>query len=176
MKKQEKKDIVRYIISEFHTIGKTKLQKTVYFAQEALGIPMDFEFTMHYYGPYSRELDMLTTEMKYSASVDIAYYLSGGGYGSEIKVREETDKIQIDPTYKDKIHKLLDVIREYDTNQMELCATTHFTNSILKERGIANTRERVAKETQQLKPKFQMDQIYQYLDKLVDSKLLFTAG
>ena len=109
-------------------------------------------------------------------SINISYYSSGGWYGSEIKVREETDKIQIDPTYKDKIHKLLDVIREYDTNQMELCATIHFINSILEERGIANTRERVAKETQLLKPKFQMDQIYHYLDRLVDVKLLFIAG
>lgn len=175
MEKQEKKEIVKYIISESATIGKTKLQKTVYFAQEALGIPMDFEFTMHYYGPYSRELDMLTTEMKYFDSIDISYYSSGGWYGSEIKVGQETDKIQIDPTYKDRIHKLLAVIREYDTNQMELCATIHFVNSILEERGIANTRERVAKETQLLKPKFQMDQIYQYLDKLVDVKLLFIA-
>ncbi len=176
MEKQEKRDIVRYIISEFHTVGKTKLQKTVYFAQEALGIPMDFEFTMHYYGPFSRELEMLTTEMNYLDSLDITYFSSGGRYGSEIKIREETDKIEIHRKYRDKIHGLLDVIRGYDASEMELCATIHFINSILEERGISNTRERVAKETQLLKPKFQMDQIYKYLDRLVDSKLLSTAG
>lgn len=36
--------------------GETHLQKSVYFLQEMLGVPTDFDYILYKYGPFSREL------------------------------------------------------------------------------------------------------------------------
>ena len=36
--------------------GETHIQKTAYFLEEALGVPLDYSFTLYWYGPYSFDL------------------------------------------------------------------------------------------------------------------------
>ena len=45
----------RLVRSDGQRLGKTKLQKLVYFCK-ASGVPMPYTFDMYYYGPFSQEL------------------------------------------------------------------------------------------------------------------------
>ena len=48
---------IQVIVERHDDVGKTKLQKISYFFQEALSIPLKYRFRMHYFGPYSDDLD-----------------------------------------------------------------------------------------------------------------------
>ena len=73
-------ELVREIVRRHCGIGKTKIQKITYFLQESVGVPLGYPFRMHYYGPYSDELDgvlSLTSSLGY---IDINPDPNGFGY------------------------------------------------------------------------------------------------
>ena len=43
--------IIRYLVDKLKDVGKTKIQKIIYFLQEAFGVPLDYVYTMYYFGP-----------------------------------------------------------------------------------------------------------------------------
>ena len=48
---------IRRIVDRCDDIGKTKIQKISYFLQESVGAELGYRFRIHYYGPYSDDLD-----------------------------------------------------------------------------------------------------------------------
>ena len=49
--------VIRRIADLAPDPGKTSIQKIAYFIQSGLNIPLGYRFKMHYFGPYSEELD-----------------------------------------------------------------------------------------------------------------------
>lgn len=60
MKRRQREAIVAALdvkLAEQHSwCGETHLQKSVFFLQELLGVPTDFEYILYKFGPFSREL------------------------------------------------------------------------------------------------------------------------
>ena len=83
--------VIRRIVGRHRDIGKTKIQKIVYFLQESVDVPLKYPFRMHYYGPYSDELDgnlSLTESIGY---IDINPDPNGFGYHvTPVMERENT--------------------------------------------------------------------------------------
>ncbi len=145
--------IVHRIVSLCGDIGKTKIQKITYFLQEAVGVPVMYPFRMHYYGPYSDELDGVVSLAQMLGYIEIKPDPDGFGY-HVTKGSESTDLPSPPPELSDDLEESMDRATEtlgaLETAKLELYATIHF---IGRSRG-NSTRDEVLKTVQSLKPKF----------------------
>lgn len=151
-------ELVREIVRRYGDIGKTKIQKITYFLQESVGMPLGYPFRMHYYGPYSDELDGILSLTKSLGYVDIEPDPNGFGY--HVTPVEESEGIPwqgYDRRRDLEVRELTEVIDgaigilgELDTPKLELFATIHFIGGPKGNYSKAQTLQIVKR----LKPKF----------------------
>lgn len=159
---------IRRIVDRCTDIGKTKIQKISYFLQESIGVPLMYPFRMHYYGPYSDELDRVLSLARSVGFIDIKPDPDGFGYHvtpieeSESSWLQEYD-ISEDPNIT-QIDETIRVLGSIETFRLELYATIHFIDRTEGEQ----SKDQTLKIVKRLKPKFTDDQIelaYQTLSK-----------
>jgi uncharacterized protein YwgA len=171
MEGELKREIVFSVISGMPSLGKTKLQKSLYFLQESQGVPLGFDFVMYHYGPYSDDIDSVLTEMSARGTIEIVGYPRGDWVGYEIRPNEK-EKIAVPSKYAEQIERVASFFSSLDARETELCATIHFVKSILAEKKQEATRAAVVREVINIKPKFSPDDICGWIDKLVASGLM----
>lgn len=133
-------------------LGKTQVQKLVYFAQDC-GIPLQYKYEIYHYGPYSFEL---SHELGSLDSLGVLNIQSDpSGFGFDISTGKFADRFELDPKYQKKIDK---VIRHFGSNtpaQLEVKATIHFVHSVLNKKTSMNkTKYEVVQKVHALKPRF----------------------
>jgi uncharacterized protein YwgA len=120
-------DIVRIIrLNGGRIIGKTRLQKTVYFL-ETLNLGSGFEFSYHHYGPYSEELANSVNDARALDMLSIEWGVSQEGAEYAIFL-DKGEKIQEDekPERDELRRAVLTVLRGYSSVELELAATSDF--------------------------------------------------
>ena len=159
---------VRRIVSQRNNIGKTKIQKICYFLQEAVGVELMYPFRMHYYGPYSDELDRTLSLASSVGFIDIMPDLAGFGYHVTASETGSTWPQWYDIANAPDIQRIdeaIDVLATLETYELELYATIHFINGRKSNLSKDQTLDTVGR----IKPKFTHDQIdraYQTLKKV----------
>ena len=151
-------ELIREIVRRHGDIGKTKIQKITYFLQESVGLPLGYPFRMHYYGPYSDELDGTLSLTKSLGYVDINPDPNGFGY--HVTTVEESEDMswqgydrRIDPEIKDRIEVIddaIEILGGLDTPEIELYATIHFIGGPKSN----YSKEQTLQTVRRLKPKF----------------------
>lgn len=63
--------------------GETHIQKNVFFLQELFNVPLEYEFVLYKYGPFSFEISYLIPEMQSGGLVEL---VPQSGFGPKIKV------------------------------------------------------------------------------------------
>ena len=167
-------EMIRRIVDRSRDIGKTKVQKITYFLQESLGVPLMYPFRMHYYGPYSDDLDGALSLTKSLGYIDIKPDLNGFGYhvtptneskGASWQGYDMSNDSAIPENVEDEaIDRAIDILRQLETPKLELYATVHFIGSPSGKFSKSQTLETVSR----LKPKFtksQIDDAYLTLDR-----------
>lgn len=127
--------MIAFVVQEWHQLaqerglrlGKTKLQKLVYFSKVA-GVPLPFDFEIYYYGPYSQELAEEMDRLEVLGLVESAKDAElGVDYRPGDKVDEAiswyTDRLQ---SYAGKIRRTIEVFGNMHAKALELHATVHF--------------------------------------------------
>ena len=75
MKRRQRESIVAALDQKLSDqgswCGETHLQKGIYFLQEMLGVPTDFEYILYKYGPFSRELRDELGSMRSDGLIDV---------------------------------------------------------------------------------------------------------
>lgn len=109
-------------------LGRTILQKLIYFLKEK-EVPLSFEYSLHYYGPYSQDL---SESLQWLQAEDVVKDQSKGpdsAYVPGIKINEvirlhskELNK------YDEQINFVVETFISKDSSQMELLATTFFVD------------------------------------------------
>jgi hypothetical protein len=159
--------IIKEIVTRLGDVGKTKIQKIVYFLQEAVGIPLVYPFKMHHYGPYSDDLDGDLSLAQAVGLVNIAPDMDGFGYhvtpgqdwGEALRLPELEAR-------RKSIENAIDNLGSLEIADLELHATVHFVGNLDLEKRL--TKEEVLSTVRSLKPKFsiqQIDSAYQSLQK-----------
>lgn len=130
--------LIAYAIKEWtlrsHTkIGRTIVQKIAYFLK-AKGVPMDYEFDIYHYGPYSQELyyrmdDLLVDGVivDKSASSSRSSYVVGPEIDEVIHLYEGEIR-----RYQQQIADVIAMFSDLRPNQMEILATIHYFYVALK--------------------------------------------
>ena len=142
--------VLSRIISGLQDAGKIQLQKLIYFLQEAFGLPTEYVFRMHHYGPYSEDLDTDMTRLKVTGYVSIDPDLDGYGFHVKpVDVPDQNWESLVAP-YGKQINQVLKLFGDRPASELELAATIHFVDHLLKEA----SHEQVIETVISLKPKF----------------------
>jgi len=150
---QQRIAIIRRIAELVPDSGKTSIQKTVYFLQEGLGVPLGYRFRMHYYGPYSEVLDSNLSLASGMGVVTVESDTQGDGY--HVTPGPSSGAKLEPPMRQEKTDETIRSLGQLETSQLELLATMHFVrrlNSQLSENEVIRTVRR-------LKPKFSQDKV-----------------
>jgi len=171
MRRQEQKDIIQYLV-ENGVSGKVKIQKAAYFIQEALQVPLGYDFVMHYYGPYAFEIDDMLTEMQSEGILRMTAQWYQNGLGYSISKGKNAGEVKLSEDIMDKAQRVASFSKKRTAEVMELCATIHFVKKILEDRQDPYDTERIIYEVKRLKPKFSEESISKYYQTLEAEGLL----
>ena len=153
-------------------VGKTKIQKISYFLQESVGVPLEYPFRMHYFGPYSEELDRILSLCESVGLIDIQPDPDGFGYHVTTLEQVEGSWIQEydiskEPEIK-QINEAITVLGNIETPRLELYATIHF----IDRREGQQDKGRTIEIVKRLKPKFSHSQVENAYQNLKGTKLI----
>lgn len=96
---------------------KKTMQKIVYLIEEA-GEDLGYDYSIHFYGPYSAELDYEIQRLANDGDIQIEYTQ----YGHRLKTTDQTDFISLNA----KVKNVIDAFGTKPASELELLATTLF--------------------------------------------------
>ena len=151
--------------------GKTRIQKIVYFLQEGLRkelrLPLEYQFKMHYYGPYSERLEDRLSLAKAMGYVDIT--LDPDGFGYSISLGEyHVDDAEHSLHLNEDVEEMIRHLAKLPLPDLELWATVHFIQSLRP----TWCRKKVVDTARHLKPKFTTEEINHAYQHIQDMGLL----
>ena len=106
--------------------GRMHIQKFVYFAQELLALPSDYDFILYQRGPYSFDLDTEIRSLRSTGAVEITLRPPpyGPTYSSTNLGEALAKRSAVDANTDDKLTELAKVLGPKPANDLELLATT----------------------------------------------------
>ena len=162
---------IQCIVEQSGDIGKTRIQKMVYFLQEVSGVQLRYSFRMHLYGPYSDDVDSGISALRVAGYVKESHYANGYGYHitptSASQLPWDTELAE----HREEMNRAIGKLGVLHVNDLELWATIHFVQQLLNE----PTRESVIENVRRLKPRFTAEQIGAAYDQLVEADLMAAA-
>ncbi|GAH75255.1 unnamed protein product [marine sediment metagenome] len=162
IEKETRFAIIRYLVNKLGDVGKTKIQKLIYFLQEAFDVPLSYVYTMYYFGPYSEELDNDLLDMKLQDYFNIEP--DPAGYGYHVRPGNETIASianTIKP-YARQLDECVDRFGDFPALYLELLGTLYF----VKHSEDKLTKEEIIKKVKILKPKFDISKVEEHYEKL----------
>ena len=119
------------MISEYQSPGKKALQKLVYLVEKK-GLDLGYDYSIHYYGPYSSELDYAVHSLEMQGMIDI----KPEGMSHKIHTTElEEENITLLPEDEQIINEVLKVFAPMSAHELELITTTDYVARDLSLRG-----------------------------------------
>lgn len=168
MAQEDRFMIIRHIVDKLRDVGKIRMQKLVYFLQSIFGVPLGYDYKMHYYGPYSDELNDDLIAMQVGKNVEIGADPSGYGYHIIPGTQDVITKSDVLADYSRKISKCLDDFGRFSPSDLEILGTLHFVKYIA---GVSDEKK-IIEKTSMLKPVFPratIEQTYKKLESIVAS-------
>jgi hypothetical protein len=138
-------------------LGKTALQKLIYFLQEVHDVHLGYEYTLYTYGPFSTEL---VADLDSAAAMNYVRPVYDAGLGGyEIKPSDGADALQ--KQSKDwlrsvgpKLEAVFDAFRNCGAKGLELRATIVYVAREAKADNVVLDDDALAVQVHQLKPHF----------------------
>ena len=159
---------IQCIVEQSKDVGKTKVQKIIYFLQEWLGVPLQYRFRMHHYGPFSQDIDSGISALQSAGYVEVSHDPLGYGYHITPASAKQLPWDSELAKYRGEIAKAIGALSVLDASNLELYATVHFVQNLLGE----PSKEKVVTNVYRLKPKFKEQTIRLAYDQLVKNKLI----
>jgi uncharacterized protein YwgA len=160
--------LVRRVQAKGLDLGKIQFQKLIYFLQEK-GVTLDYDYEIHHYGPYcfelASDLDLLNALEILEVSPDqkgYGYHISGGRLADSFSEKND----QLIAEYNTSLEFVIDNFAGWDPGEIELKATIHYVNKIMKNKDPETSREDVLRVTGELKPKFSQEYVARCYDEL----------
>ncbi len=162
-------NVLNFINNSRKPVGKTYIQKGIFFLQEGLEEKLDLNYKIHYYGPYSEDLTEILYELEDMDFLKINYddqnekyeiYLLEDGINF---IESEKENYEIS---EDKYTKIINLIGNSSVEEMELLSTTLYFSKL------TDTDSECINQTHTAKSHFNENQIKEALDRLRDSNIL----
>ena len=163
--------VIQLIVNELTDTGKIKIQKILYFIQEALGAPLEYRFRMHHYGPFSEDIESDISVMRSVGHIEVNVDAQGYGYHITPASDEMLPWDSEIGKHREEILKAIAALGALDASRLELFATVHFVQQLQDK----PSKKMVLDTVSRLKPKFDMQIIEFAYDQLVRNKLIVEA-
>jgi uncharacterized protein YwgA len=160
--------VIYRLVSQLGNPGRTKLQKLIYFLEESIGLPLEYRFKMHHYGPYAEELERDVARLSEFGFLKVFPDIQGYGFHIVAAGDPSPDWRDLATRFDSHIDRVLGLLGELDASSLELRATIHFVQKLSG----ARDRGTLARLVEQLKPKFGHRYIRGALSDLESSGLL----
>ena len=122
-------------------VGRTRFQKSAYFLEAAV-VGYGFDFSYHYYGPYSEELAVAASDAEALGLIHTGWEQTQAGIPFAIYHAAHPTNPGEDETNKRR-KAILQTLDSYDAISLELAATAHYlTQNGYKENAWEETRRR----------------------------------
>ena len=174
MKPSEKLGLLSSMVRKLHEAGswtgRMHIQKFVYFAQELLALPSDYDFILYQRGPYSFDLDTEIRSLRSIGAVEITLREPpyGPSYSSTVLGEALDKRSAVDARTDDKLTELANVLGPKPAKDLELLATTLYV--LRKEH---RSEPDVVKRVLSLKPQFSKDQAEKALQEVRELQARF---
>ncbi len=128
--------IITYLVKKINEetptiqIGKTMIQKYLYFLDHSFRSETDLDYGLYHYGPYSRKTEFFLALAKNSGFITIDY-IQGSGYRITPN-NESQDEDQLEEKYKDKINELVARFANLNARQLSIVATADYLINVYK--------------------------------------------
>jgi|GEM_PF-2180375 len=161
--------LVHALVSRLRDAGKIKIQKLMYFLQEAYSLPLECRFYMHHYGPYSEEVETSISNLRFMGYVDVEPDPEGYGFHVTVASSGEPAWSQVVTSVQREIDDAVGKLGSMEAWELELAATIHDVSS----RGIP--KPRVVSEVIKLKPRSASEYVERMFDRLVSMGIIRQA-
>jgi len=164
MTSQDQLPFVIQKISDYQYPGKKALQKLIYL-MERKGLNLGFNYSIHYYGPYSSDLDDAIHSLEMQGVIEIKYE----GQTHKIVPTEllETEKNIITTQESKIIDTVLKTYANMTAHELELLTTTDYVAGELCRQGSSCQDEAIIDGVTVIKgQKFSADQIAKAIQQL----------
>ena len=136
-------------------LGKTQIQKLVYFVQDA-GVPLEYKYEIYHYGPYSFQLSRDLSSLDALGVLNIES--DPQGFGFDISVGKFAEKFKLSAKYQKRVEKVVHQFGFNNAAQLEVKATIHFVQNVLKKKSsVGKVKSEVIQKVAALKPRFTKD-------------------
>lgn len=146
--------LIEAMIKEDSWAGETHVQKCCYFLQEALGVPLEFEFILYKHGPFSFDL---RDELEQMVADLIILYKPQYPYGPSMTPGETADRVKerfprTIKTWRTKVEFVAKRVSTHDVSWLERVGTALF---VLREDQLSD--EQAVSKVNELKPHISLD-------------------
>lgn len=141
-------------------IGKTAIMKCLYFLKNLKLVPLDYEFEIYTYGPYSssiideiefaRQEGLLEIQIEYFGAGQTKYSIESSDKGKEITSKNEFVKM-----YTAQISEIAETFGSKSAKELELLSTIHFVGTHSNNK----KKEEVCSVVSKIKPRFSPQEI-----------------
>lgn len=118
------KAILRLVAEKRGITGKKVFQKLCYFLQEAEGVPLGARFRMHYYGPFSDDLDSRMADL--DAQRVLALKELDDGTVDIAEGHEMSSILTEEDPYREQVEQIVRKLGRKRGLTLELLATAHY--------------------------------------------------
>jgi len=176
MKESEKLGLLSSIVQMLREAGswtgRMHIQKLVYFAQELLGLPSNYEFVLYQRGPYSFDLDADIRSLRSIGTVEIS---PAPPYGPRYGITElGRGIVRLSPVGEEMNETLADLAERLGpkhAKELELLATTLYVMS----EG-CDSDDDIVRRVVSLKPQFDKDEAKKAMEEVREIREQFSMG
>ncbi len=148
--------LIEHLRTKDNWCGETHIQKTTYFLQELLNVPLEFKFILYKHGPYSFDLSDELMAMRADMLIQLK---SQQPYGPSIVPGPTSKQLKrLFPKtllkYESKVCFIADQLANYGVADLERIATAFF---IANESGISAPQQ-IAAKINEIKPHISTEQ------------------
>jgi uncharacterized protein YwgA len=179
MDKDFRENRVGYFVEKLQNPCKKKLQKMVYLTQELEGLKLGFDYDLHFYGPYSAQLNGITSKLAAEGIIKFDYE----GYSHLMSITDDAkkavaeDAADIENETKESINNILSCYETKTASELELLATTlyvirYFDNTQDTQKILAGVHKIKGEKYKDSQIKQSINELKSYNENLFESKVL----
>ena len=148
---------IEYLVHCMQDLGKTKLQKLLYFAQHSSNLPLGYDFQMYHYGPFTFALEDDLGILRRDGRIDVEPDAQGFGFHIRPTAASRPDPLSapLPSSWRIALDNLRAQFGDLSIQELELRATIHFVAMLTE----SSSDERIRDVVHALKPKFSLQHI-----------------
>ncbi len=160
--------IISKFTQEKQSVGKTAMMKYLFLLQEVYDAPLNYDFQIYTYGPYSNEVMGDIDLANYCGAISMKTYTHSTGVGYELMPTENTEQLiqeekEFIDTQEESINEIMKIFGGKNAKSLELISTIIYLYKQYVKNNWNASSDDIATKVHEIKPHFTKQEIIQEL-------------